>query len=128
LRRFAPEFYNSGFRVKPGMTIHFFDDGHFFASPGVHPQPAAKTRANDYSPLHAIAGRAPYQRPAKRSESLAFSPACAPRGQTVSLCLCGEWFQVLLFADSAGRWRDRRPAKTPKLRHCWLNPESSSSF
>ncbi|MDR1709430.1 MAG: hypothetical protein LBS70_06885 [Candidatus Accumulibacter sp.] len=29
MRRFAPEFYASGFRVKPGMTTHFF------ASPGV---------------------------------------------------------------------------------------------
>jgi hypothetical protein len=29
LRRFAPDVYASGFRVKPGMTTHFF------ASPGV---------------------------------------------------------------------------------------------
>jgi hypothetical protein len=32
---FAPEFYKSGFRVEPAMTKHFFDDGIFFASPGV---------------------------------------------------------------------------------------------
>jgi hypothetical protein len=42
---------DSGFRVKPGMTTHFFDGGPFFASPGVHPQPAANTRANGYLPL-----------------------------------------------------------------------------
>jgi hypothetical protein len=35
LRRFAPEVYESGFRVKPGMTRGFFDCGHFFASSGV---------------------------------------------------------------------------------------------
>jgi hypothetical protein len=57
LRRFAPEVYVSGFRIKSGMTAHFFDCGLFFASPGVHPQPAAKAGANDYSPLHTIAGR-----------------------------------------------------------------------
>jgi hypothetical protein len=52
LRRFAPEKNDSGFRIKSGMTKHFFDYGFFFASPGVYPQPAAKARANDYSPLH----------------------------------------------------------------------------
>jgi hypothetical protein len=40
----------SGFRVKPGMTTHFFDGGHFFASPGVLPQSAAKARANTVCP------------------------------------------------------------------------------
>jgi hypothetical protein len=56
LRRFAPGFYDSGFRVKPGMTIHFFDCGLFFVSPGVFPQSAAKARANDYSPTPTLAG------------------------------------------------------------------------
>ncbi|MDR1709060.1 MAG: hypothetical protein LBS70_05010 [Candidatus Accumulibacter sp.] len=42
--------YDSGFRVKPGMTRDFFDCGLFFASPGVYPQPAAKTRANAVRP------------------------------------------------------------------------------
>jgi hypothetical protein len=45
------------------MTIHFFDDGHFFASPGVHPQPAAKARANDYSPLQPLPGGPQRPRP-----------------------------------------------------------------
>jgi hypothetical protein len=37
MRRFAPEVYDSGFRVKPGMTKGFFDGGLFFASPGALP-------------------------------------------------------------------------------------------
>jgi hypothetical protein len=60
LRRFAPEVYDSGFRVKPGMTRIFF------ASPGVGFGIARRIPlflfcgalrrrgggANDYSPLH----------------------------------------------------------------------------
>jgi hypothetical protein len=44
LRRFAPKFYDSGFRVKPGMTTHFFDDGIFSASPGVPPATRRKSK------------------------------------------------------------------------------------
>jgi hypothetical protein len=37
IRREAPLKFEcrTGFRVKPGMTTHFFDGGPFFASPGV---------------------------------------------------------------------------------------------
>jgi hypothetical protein len=55
LRRFAPNIYDSGFRVRPGMTRCFFDGGLFIASPGVHPQPAEKTDS---------AGQCQGQRPA----------------------------------------------------------------
>jgi hypothetical protein len=44
LRRCAPEFYDSGFRIESGMTRRFFDCGLFFASPDTPLQPAAKNK------------------------------------------------------------------------------------